>query len=81
MEYVCECGISRGNEWWREEAEEELYLTVLHMVAQSSLPPNVHNMTAQYPPFHVLYSHDGIEEDQSEEIDEECYFESSSRGG
>ena len=25
--------------------------------------------------------HDEIEEDQSEETDEECYFESSSRGG
>ena len=51
------------------------------ILTQLSLSPNVHNMTAQYPPFHVLYSHDGIEEDQSEETDEECYFESSSRGG
>ena len=46
-------------------------------MAQSSLSPNVHNMTAQYPPFHVLHTHDGIEQDRGEESDQEGYFEST----
>ena len=47
------------------------------ILTKLSLSTDVHNMAAQYPPFHVLHTHDGIEQDRGEESDQEGYFEST----